>query len=423
MCVANVGILQERQSLIIGYREYLQTLTSWANKLNLQMSSQVGYNPPVDMKSAVPFVNAPECESLGFSDQIDAYRQFFGPAVLSGKRDHGFSNALDYIARLQYTQQTGKLHADIAVYNKLSHSDPDFPLLYSNDDLIQHGYTYNYLSPDNFALPQAKVVNGILAPEDPSYKTLLISQVSNISVDGILKVQGYARHGLPDILRGDPAYYTSYTDGTVEQAKDALDALKAIENVYSVPPGGAAERLISLGLLPDVQVRTNGTWFTSGTVDIATTETPYLLDAWTGKHEPLHLYQKSGNRTTIHLRLQANQTITLAFGNDLQQVPNLHLTKAPSTVLGYGSGEKSAAHIVSGTWDVPLTLSDGRVYQTSSIRQPPSAFPLNNWTLVLEHWEAPRDLYDASPVASKRNTTHSLTSIVSWTEIPTIANV
>lgn len=40
----------------------------------------------VDMLANVPFVDVPECESLGFDHVIDAYRQFSGPANLAGKR-------------------------------------------------------------------------------------------------------------------------------------------------------------------------------------------------------------------------------------------------------------------------------------------------------------------------------------------------
>lgn len=34
----------------------------------------------------IPNVDAPECESLGFSHIIDAYRQYAGPANLASKR-------------------------------------------------------------------------------------------------------------------------------------------------------------------------------------------------------------------------------------------------------------------------------------------------------------------------------------------------
>lgn len=54
--------------------------------MGIQFSSQVSYNLLMDMLSSVPHVNAPEDETLGFSNNLDAYRQFSGPANLAGKR-------------------------------------------------------------------------------------------------------------------------------------------------------------------------------------------------------------------------------------------------------------------------------------------------------------------------------------------------
>lgn len=62
---------------------YLATLSNWTvNSLESQLSAQVVYNLPMDMLANVPYVNAPECESLGFGHLIDGYRQYSGPANL-----------------------------------------------------------------------------------------------------------------------------------------------------------------------------------------------------------------------------------------------------------------------------------------------------------------------------------------------------
>lgn len=202
-----------RGALVEGYRNYLQELTNWLNsKLNLQMSAQVSYNLPMDMEANIPYVNAPECESLQFQDNIDGYRQFSGPAHLAGKRvisnemgavmlkaynlphsellsyinravvggvnqmvlhgqsytgdyygttwpgytafqylfselysdkqpswNHGFGDVLNYVARVQFLQQSGVPRTDVAIYNKVSATIPNFPTLYSSNDLINAG--------------------------------------------------------------------------------------------------------------------------------------------------------------------------------------------------------------------------------------------------------------------------------------------
>jgi hypothetical protein len=51
----------------------------------MKFSSQVLYNLPLDVLANVPFVDVPEGESLGFSDEIDLYRQYSTPSSLAGK--------------------------------------------------------------------------------------------------------------------------------------------------------------------------------------------------------------------------------------------------------------------------------------------------------------------------------------------------
>lgn len=75
-----------RQSLLELNRMYLDSLREFMNSLGVQLSTQVGYNLPADMEAQIPNVNAPECETLDFSNNVDAYRQFAGPANLAGKR-------------------------------------------------------------------------------------------------------------------------------------------------------------------------------------------------------------------------------------------------------------------------------------------------------------------------------------------------
>lgn len=58
-------------------------MNAWAQGLGVQYSSQVAYNTPTDMLSAIPSVSAPECESLDFAHNIDAYRQYVGTFVAS----------------------------------------------------------------------------------------------------------------------------------------------------------------------------------------------------------------------------------------------------------------------------------------------------------------------------------------------------
>ncbi|EKV04466.1 hypothetical protein PDIG_88980 [Penicillium digitatum PHI26] len=76
-----------RSVLADGYGSFLTTMREWLNQdIGLQYSTQVSYNLPLDALTNIPKVDAPECESLQWKDNIDGYRQFTGPAYLSGKK-------------------------------------------------------------------------------------------------------------------------------------------------------------------------------------------------------------------------------------------------------------------------------------------------------------------------------------------------
>ncbi|KAF7589906.1 hypothetical protein BBP40_003524 [Aspergillus hancockii] len=507
-----------RAALLEGYKSYLQRLTQWANDMNLQSSTQVSYNMPLDALANVPVVNAPECESLQFEDNVDGYRQFVGPALLAGKRvisnemgaviykayqhtitevlweigravaggvnqfvlhgqsfsgnyigttwpgntpfhylfpgmysekqpswDHGFSEALNYVARVQYTQQRGHPKIDVAFYNKESATDPNFGTVYNETDLIDRGFTYVYLSPDNFALPQARVKNGTLAPEGAEFRAMIISSSGNLTSDAVKDIKSFAHNGLPIILSGGlpNAYYTR--NGNTESLEKKISSLKESQNIHIVSPGKVAQKLLSLGIAPRVQVQANGAWYptwrtdaegidylyvlgdvvdTAGNVSVATTKRPYFFDPWTGNRTPVLEYGQESGRTMVPLHLVANQTAIIGF-SECPGNASLHATRLPSSVIGYRYENRTNSiqlHVSSHTPDQTLILSNGKTISQLTTRQPAPAYPLSNWTLTVEHWERPADLSDASIIAVKRNTTHELTSLVSWQEIPPIAN-
>ncbi|RAH58772.1 hypothetical protein BO85DRAFT_458908 [Aspergillus piperis CBS 112811] len=516
-----------REALVEGYSNYLQRLTEWVTTdLGLQMSVQPAYNLPMDMEATVPVVNAPECESLGFQDNIDGYRQFSGPAILAGKRivsnemgavsmaafryqissllwsinravvggvnqfvihglsytgnywattwpgytafsyfygelwsnkqpawDHGFADFLGYVSRLQFSQQAGPLKTDIAVYNKQSATDPSFRWHAGNmTRLIDAGYSYNYLSPENLDLEQAYVGNMTLGPDSPAYKALLIYGTSNVTYKSISKIRHFAEAGLPVILVGrDPPQYATASAPSHAIFTEAISELKHTKNVFAVSEGELIGRLASLNLDPRIRVQTNSTWYTTwresvredvqfafvyndgdastGHLVVSSDKTPHLLDMWTGLCKPILEYHQANGKTLIPLALEANQTTLIAFSGPSVQwlrAPAIHAIQAPSTIQGYefekNSSDSLELHVTAGPIDRPLVLSDGRNYTFPPGERVGKSFSLGNWSLTAEHWASPANLSDASQIAYKFNTTHHLDALVPWTQIPSLTN-
>lgn len=513
-----------RETLAQGYGEYLSALTKWLEGLGLQYSAQVSYNFPLDMETNIDRVNAPECESLAFNNNIDGYRQFSGAAnvaqksvisnemgadqgkalalpisellgqinyafagginqvVLHGQTftgDYpettwpgylaffllfsesymdkqpdwklGLPDAIGYINRNQYVLHQGQPRTDVAFYNKVSYTDPQLGTRYSGSDLINAGYTYTYLNPTNLNLTDAYVSKRLLAPEAPAYQAMVITAQQNMTLEAVSKIQKFADDGLPIVFSGRlPGYFASGNNSEETKVSRALHQLQNSPNVHTAASGQLAAKLEDLKIRPRIQVVTynNASWYpvlrseksteyvfifskdTAGTghIVVNSTKTPYVLNSWTGERSALLNYQVRGSTTKIPLTLGANQTTILAFTNDWKSeidTPSAHVVQAPSNALGYSytASKGLVINTVSstGSSNRTLKLSNGNTQALGAKNAAPS-FQLTNWTLVAEHWQAPKNMSDVTTIAKKHNATHHLHSPVSWLDIPGLHN-
>ncbi|SCO87545.1 uncharacterized protein FRV6_11672 [Fusarium oxysporum] len=69
-----------RSVLQTKYEEYIQAHAEWARLKGLKFCNQPSYNLPLSMTESSPLLDAPEGESLGFFERIDAYKYLSGPA-------------------------------------------------------------------------------------------------------------------------------------------------------------------------------------------------------------------------------------------------------------------------------------------------------------------------------------------------------
>jgi hypothetical protein len=316
------------------------------------------------------------------------------------------------------------------------------------------GWSYQYLSPANFDLPQAVVRQHVFAPDGPAWKAMVLTNQSDLTVATAQKVGHLAQQGLPIIISGSAGELATGNSSDLITAQEAVTMLRQIENVYMVEDGQVASQLRKLGLVPNVKTVTNGTWYptwrydnttgtgyayvfcdmlaSSGYIEVASAQTPYFLDAWSGRKTPVLNYSTKNGTTVIPLSLAGNQTKIISFSTahlGPGHRPKIHATSVPPEVVGYNytSASEWTIHVArpsSSGQASPLTLSNGSTLSTSDVAAGvPASFSVQNWTLVAEHWEAPSNLYDASTIAVKRNTTHSLPSLVSWVDIPALQNV
>ncbi|KAF2113084.1 hypothetical protein BDV96DRAFT_150975 [Lophiotrema nucula] len=521
----NIYIADYRSTLATQYQIYEETINKWVEEyLNLQFSAQLSYNLPMDMLANIPSVDAPETESLDFSDLIDGYRQYSGPANLARRRIissecgavrgeayaqtlpellwkvkrsyaasvnqfvfHGFPYSgqygnttwpswssfnyqyseqhgphqpawefyreqFDFIARNNWVFQTGIPRMDIAIWQKITIYPGHVQLrTYAPTDLEEAGYSYEYLSPDNFDLPAAKVANGVLAPDAQAFKAMVVRGNDSLTLDGVTKLSEFAKAGLPIIFAGGvPSQVLGTLAPTVlRQVQRDLSALTQLPNVHTTSSYLVADTIASLGIKPltkiladrlwntywrsdvstdtdyvfvynDAMYSESGTGASEGTVEFQSAKIPYEYNAWTGETRPIITYNVTNTSTIVPLRLAGNQSTIIAF------VPSGKNDSQSICLRDISCGVLDAA-VENG--NTVLKVGSAANYTTSSgvtktVPAPPiTSFTLTNWTLVVEHWAPPADLYDYASGAVKHNTTHQLPSLVPWSSIEGLQNV
>ncbi|KAL2811590.1 hypothetical protein BJX63DRAFT_433266 [Aspergillus granulosus] len=518
----NSHIANYRATLGELYGEYLKTLGEWSQSLGVQFSTQVGYNLPIDMQTNIPLVDAPECESLGFNSEIDAYRQYAGPANLAGKRVisselganyplayqqnftrllwevnrsivgsvnrfvlHGFPYsglypnttwpsintfvyfvsemhgphqlgwdfyrpAIDYIARVSDIAQMGVAKKDIAFYSKYT-TYPSLAQEYTSDDLEHAGYTYEYLSPDNFDLPSAQVSGSILAPERQAFRAMVIRSDQSMTPEGVDHLARYARAGLPLIFFGGrPSGCLGFNVTCNQYVTEALDSIVHLNNVHIVLDGSLENMLKKLHIQPRTCLTTRSPWFTqwrhdpengvdyvflfnnlersstkpvisSGFVEFETTGIPYRLDPWTGDHSPILAYTRTKRTTRIFFELAEGESTIVAFMPGLPRdghvasatgpILDISMPLAPTKVKTVRVRNEIPRHPSR----VSITEPDGKRYFFEVSVEP--ARPLWDWTLTVEHWDPPKDLYDTSGTIKQNSTYTRLKTLHPWSEI------
>ena len=317
-----------------------------------------------------------------------------------------YSDSLNFIGRNQYILRSGVPKRDLAIFRKDSKSEITTPKYLSND-LVDAGYAYEYLSPDNFALEGADVVNGILAADGPAYQAMLLRGNDSMTLFGAQKLVVYAQAGLPIIVQGGlPTKVIGSNTTEISQVPGVLASLTNLPSVHQISTtDSVAEILQSIDILPRAQsgsginsIYTN--WrhdatagidyvyiysdntHNAGTISFNSTGTPYYLDAWTGNVSAVTNYTVMSGRTSIYVDLAGNQTTIIAFATS--PLPGIPLPSSTSSPQCQTSKTQSL-----GPWNLTITefaapadLLDiqGTVYKNHSYSN--LASPLQPWSAI-----------------------------------------
>jgi hypothetical protein len=387
-----------------------------------------------------PFTgNYPNTTWPGYTTFTYRFSNMHGPRQPAWEH---YKDFMDWTARVQWVAQSGVPKIDLAFWLK---RDQYFsvPSVYESNDLAEAGYSYEYLSPDNFVLPEAYVQDDVLAPDRQAFKAMIVRGNDTLTVMGVQKLVEFAQAGLPIVFSGGvPQNLTGYNTTGMQYVRSALAGVLDLENVHIVPFDNLASSLSTLGLTPRTSVSADRIWYTYwredsnaarsyvyiyndawdselgggssiGAISFEATGVPYLYDAWTGTTEPILAYQQTKMTTTIPLQIAGNQSIIIAFSTDETTPTGTRLVATPSEI--YSATEASGIiSIKAENTTEPALLSNG-----TAINLPVPAAPvsLSTWDLTIESWARPQRPAQDQTIAAKSNSTHHLTALKPWNQI------
>ncbi|KAJ7093214.1 hypothetical protein C8R44DRAFT_890978 [Mycena epipterygia] len=364
-----------------------------------------------------------------------------------------YKEYLDFLKHTQYVLQSGTPKVDVAIYRKDYNiiSPPPF----QGNSLVDAGYTYEYVSPENLKLPGVSVSSGRLAPEGPAYKAFILNRAPNITVDASQRVLQYAQSGLPIIISGPvpndiPGFDTNGTQQAQVQAlmEQLLNetSVMVVDDETQVP-----DALVSLGVLPaasfgssasaiytirrDVPDASYFYLFNTGNVtqnftlalrpDIA--GTPFFLDAWTAEVSPVGLWTNDSGAISIpSVSLAPTQTALFAVSNggtfEGVTVPSTHLVALDSPASAVGDADGNIEVRSTSEGEFAYTLSTGNSGSVNLTLEGETTRTLGGWQLSLVAWTAPQNLSAIDSVLVTQPVINLTQGLVPWNALEGQAN-
>lgn len=367
--------------------------------------------------------------------------------------DH-YAGYISYLARNQYILQSGIPKVDVALYRKAYDFTRDAPSPFPSDSLILAGYTYEYVSPENFKLQGVSVSDGRLAIEGPAYKAIVLSRIQNVTIDAAEKLLEFAEDGLPIVIAGGlpigiPGFDANGTQNT--RVQDLVQQLTAFPVVQIVDDEEAVSgALSSLGVLPAASINPpSASLYTirrdvdssvshfflynqndtsiNFTLTLEASGTPFVLDAWSGEIMPVAIWNttEDGHIVIPGVQLAAHQTalFTVSSEDSFEGVlaPSVHISSADPGVFAQVSS--SGVEIRSFTEGAKgVVLSNGNQQTLNLSLEGESTRELTGWKLNITAWTPPEDLNQVDSVLVPQPVIDLSQGLVPWDQLDGQAN-
>lgn len=397
------------------------------------------------------YADAPDVTWPGFA----AFSPYYGGAIgygdAWGPRTPQWQHMPDiaaYLARTQLVLQTGTPKYDVGFLRAKGWASTGIGPAWITRYGTMYGWSHGFLTAAALDQPLAEVRDGVLAPDGPAYKALVLEydffrgQEQSIALDTARKVLDYGRQGLPIVLVGDWSGVVPIGFGendTIDEVRDVMGQVAALPTTrQALDKTKVGDFLLELGVQRDVehedstvqQVRriigdtdlyylanakhaenrrlsrvTQDVWLTATRGDAV----PYRLDAWTGAVEPIALYQRDGDRVRVQIDLHPGQSTIVALA--APQPGN-----RPSAIATSGDAvrREGGRLLVRSTaaGEVLTTLAGGTTVRTTveRVREP---IELTSWDLEVEDWRPGSSATETDRTVHRKH----LDGLVPWSEV------
>ncbi|MFH5183677.1 glycosyl hydrolase [Paenibacillus sp. TAB 01] len=359
----------------------------------------------------------------------------------------------DYMARLQAVMQNGQPKIDLLLFapnafvgDGDTSDNRDRPLL---REALDKGFTYDLVSEDALLHSHSIVHNGVLIPNGPGYKALVVYDAPGVSIAAASKMKEYAEAGLPILFIGGMPHRVLGISGDVfgisarqteAELAAVMDELADNDHVYVIDSiADLAGKLAQINLKPAAsydfrymrnlrRVDNEGTSYyylynnaeEDADVQVALEGDglPYKLNCWNGDMTPITEYDKTACGLVLRVQLESTESVIIALTHDTGRfgaAPALSVTELGNGEVVFKDGKLHYRAPQSGQYD--LTLSDGT--HLSMETTVPEAISMNEgWTFELESW-GPFDDYSDKPTTLSQKTAIVFENftLTSWKEI------
>lgn len=360
-----------------------------------------------------------------------------------GSRQPAFKHYQDWtamLARYQMFLREGNPRMDLAIirldynFNNLVFAgcaEEDFYAnqmmrgndgMYWKDQKLQNaGYSWDYFAPQILEEDFIDYENGMLMPDGPGYRALIIYQEA-LPVKTAVKLLQMAKKGLPilfvngvnETLRpggitkthGKAASMTPFNDGADAQLAQLVAEMKKLPNVREVKQQPETyEMLMALGVYPVTEftesnqnilthVQLNGEQMYVYVYNMQYSENksfsfsmkvhgigiPYRIDCWNGEVEKVGCYKIAQDSIVLDLTLAPGEACLYMI--DQSAAEAVHPVKTTAAALKYENDALIA--LVTQTGDYEIEFSDGSKKMFSA--EVPSDILLPVWNLDVEDW-------------------------------------